>query len=490
VEVVVPKISIITPVYIDIAEKITWLDECIRSVLSQSFADFEMILIDDKSPLDFSAVKARYASDSRLRFLENAQNQGPSKTRNTAVALAESDCILPLDSDDMLADNEVLIQMYSAWQQDKSKIIYGNLRQLMRSYEGFRQGRVISLGEYTFDLAMNLEGIMPVTAMHSVKCHQEAGGWKHALNEGLEDVEYWIAAGKRGCCGQKIQHTVLLYRRQEESRAYKLKHIYKNFRAMQDRIKSMHSDIYNGRFPMACCGKGNTSAANAPAPNTDPLVLSAQNQRVSKISELQGYPETDLEWVTYVGPKRGRFDILARGASNLPNKYTILGTGHAFQIHKAHHKIFSDRQHLHFRINQPDPREQIEPEPELKPEPEPQVVEIPKPELSTLVRFDSVAHRSDKQAIQGEVIIEPNAAQSVSDVMKPQLPTDYFKPKVQPVSNLGLGDALTSTLDEAGYTTVEKIANVSTSALIELKGIGEKRAQAIIAKAKELISTQ
>jgi glycosyltransferase involved in cell wall biosynthesis len=103
-----PKISIITPIYCDISQKVDWLDEMIQSVRSQSITDWEIILIDDGSPLSLDFVKTKYADDTRLRWFNNARNFGPAMTRNTAVALAESECILPLDSDDILASPEVL----------------------------------------------------------------------------------------------------------------------------------------------------------------------------------------------------------------------------------------------------------------------------------------------------------------------------------------------------------------------------------------------
>jgi hypothetical protein len=491
-----PKISIITPVYIDIPAKVNWLDEMIQSVISQSMTNWEMILINDKSPLSFGPVRMKYANDNRLRWLENANNKGPAITRNTAVALAESDCILPVDADDLLANSEVLEYMYDAWVVDKTKIIYGNLQLYTQSKPGvFSRGKVIELGQYTFELAMNLGGIMPVTAMHSKECHYQSGGWKNEFEVGLEDVEYWISAGERGFCGKKIPHTTLIYRRQEESRAYKLKHVNREFRAMQNKIKAMHAPIYRGEFPMACCGK---SASNTPT--LDPVVLSQQNmdKKVKHITELSGYDEKDLEWVAYRGPKKGSVGrILIRGAAHLPSEYPILGNGHVFQIHKLHKSQFEARQKLGFEVNQPDPRQQPEPEPEPRLQPmqsQPQAVKLSEPELSTLVSLDKVGVETREVKIV-EAIIEPNSPDSYNDTMITQdviMPTDYFNRQAQAslhVSNLELSDKLTKTLGDAGYT-VEKLTKVTPQKLSSLPGIGVKRANTIIAKAKELIKQE
>lgn len=486
-----PKISIITPVYCDTDEKINWLDETIQSVVNQTVTDWEMILINDKSPLSLDYIRSKYSGDIRLRWLKNANNEGPAKSRNSAVALAESDCILPLDSDDMLADNEVLEIMYDAWLTDKSKTVYGNVQLYKQNESGqFTRSKVYQLAQYSFEGAMNLEfGIMPVSTMHSKAAHHAAGGWKAALVHGREDLEYWIACGKAGYCGLKINHPTLLYRKHEQSRDYKLKFENKELRTVQYQIKDMHSDIYKGEFPMACCGKG---SANAPSVNVDPIVLSGQNITATKITELSGYDDKDLEWVSYQGPKKGSFSVLVRSPSNLPASYLVLGTGHAFQIHKRQHEFFSQRQHMGFRVNQPDPRgvKAETPKPERV---APRVIEVPKPELSTLVSLDRVGSQTREAVIaiapksSDEVIVEPNAD---SDIMKPQMPADYLKQKQSyPLSGLGLSDRLTKTLDRSRWTLYD-LANTTPQKLSSLPGIGIKRANTIIEKAKELINNQ
>lgn len=229
-----PKISIITPVYVDTEPKVNWLVETIDSVRRQSLTDWEMILINDKSPMSLDYVKSKYSGDERLRWFENSQNFGTAMTRNTAVALAESDCILPLDSDDLLGDNETLEIMYDAWLIDKTRIVYGNVQLLTPvTPTSFKLGRVVELASYSFENTMDLRGTLPVTCLHSKDCHYQAvaevapghfvSGWKSVLKHGREDVEYWIAAGKRGFCGLKIDHTTLIYRKHQQSRDYRLK---------------------------------------------------------------------------------------------------------------------------------------------------------------------------------------------------------------------------------------------------------------------------
>ncbi len=242
-----PAVSIITPVYIDVPDKIVWLDEMLQSVLSQSFQDWEVILVDDFSSLLIGEIKWKYQDEKRFRWFRTAANSGPAKTRNVAVALAESEALLPLDSDDMLASETNIEHMYAEWIKDKTKTVYGNL-QFMDIKDGeFQRTKTHVLAPYVFKNAMNLSGVIPVTAMHSINCHNAVGGWKAELEFGREDVEYWLNAGKRGFCGQKIDQITLLYRRHDYSRDYKLKKD-RHKHDMEEKIRTIHADVFNGRL--------------------------------------------------------------------------------------------------------------------------------------------------------------------------------------------------------------------------------------------------
>jgi hypothetical protein len=150
--------------------------------------------------------------------------------------------------------------------------------------------------------------------------------------------------------------------------------------------------------------------------------------------------------------------------------------------------------------------------PEPEPQPKPQVIEVPKPQLSTIKQVDSVAAgtkeveivspaiemgpnepRTIEQDFIDEIIIEPNPPDSYSDKMSP---VDLQSGKIivgnQPradlhISDLGLSPNLTDTLNDAGYT-VDKLAGEMPQKLSSLPGIGIKRANLLIDKAKELIS--
>ena len=90
------QISIIVPVYN--SEK--YLDACIDSILSQSFRDFELILVDDGSKDSSAQICDEYASqDTRVRVIHKA-NGGVSAARNDGLDIAKGEYITFIDSDD------------------------------------------------------------------------------------------------------------------------------------------------------------------------------------------------------------------------------------------------------------------------------------------------------------------------------------------------------------------------------------------------------
>ncbi len=101
------KLSVIIPVY-NVRDT---LERCVRSVSGQSFADWEMILVDDGSS-DGSGVLAETlaAEDDRMSVVHQ-ENRGISAARNTGLLLAEGERVLFVDSDDEVADGTLAALM-------------------------------------------------------------------------------------------------------------------------------------------------------------------------------------------------------------------------------------------------------------------------------------------------------------------------------------------------------------------------------------------
>ena len=117
-----PEISIIVPVYK--VEK--YLNECIDSILAQTFTDFEVILVDDGSPDGCPALcDAAAAKDSRIRVIHQ-QNKGLSGARNAGLDIACGNWISFVDSDDAL-DKTFYEKLHRAAVQTGAEIAVCNI---------------------------------------------------------------------------------------------------------------------------------------------------------------------------------------------------------------------------------------------------------------------------------------------------------------------------------------------------------------------------
>lgn len=94
-----PKISVIVPVY----KVEQYLHRCIDSILSQSFTDFELLLIDDGSPDNCGKICDEYTQkDSRVRVFHKP-NGGVSSARNLGLDNAKGEWVAFIDSDDYIS---------------------------------------------------------------------------------------------------------------------------------------------------------------------------------------------------------------------------------------------------------------------------------------------------------------------------------------------------------------------------------------------------
>ena len=80
------------------------LEQCLKSILEQSYTDFEVIVIDDCST-DPSLDLVEHLDDVRLRYIYNEKNQGLARNRNRAIAEARGKYFTFLDDDDRWSKN-------------------------------------------------------------------------------------------------------------------------------------------------------------------------------------------------------------------------------------------------------------------------------------------------------------------------------------------------------------------------------------------------
>lgn len=140
-----PILSVCIPTYRGAAH----LGATIDSVLSQSFDDFELIIIDDNSPDDTSGIVARY-KDPRVRYMRNANNLGPEGNWNRCLNESRGKYFKLLPQDDLLMPG-CLERQIAVLEKDTEEtialvfcarriVVSGDKAVTIRGYPGGKQG--------------------------------------------------------------------------------------------------------------------------------------------------------------------------------------------------------------------------------------------------------------------------------------------------------------------------------------------------------------
>lgn len=435
-----PEITIITAARTDTPEKVQYLHECLKSVQGQDFQDWEHIIVDDDSPLLLDEAKL---DDPRFLWARAHGHQGTARCRNVASAAARGRALLALDADDMLPPG-ALSTLHRHWLRDESQFVYGDVQWL----ENGMPGQVVRFADYTFQRSLNPRGTIPVTALHSVKCWQATGGWRPELHAGLEDVAYWIAAGASGHCGSHVSAVTLLYRRHPESRTQRMRAAGSQA-SMQNMIREMYPDLYEGRLPMGCCGGKSKPLAQPTAPRISPAppptMALAADARYSGMQQVS---------VRYNGARGGSWGMIGDATGV---RYEIRGTGHVFPVWAADvHKFHRAGRGKDFTVGVPAPEAASKPEPVVvKEEPRWQP---PVPELATVVR------RPQPETFQALEPVQPDPPKLVGELD-------------------GVPEHLMTMLADADWT-LRMLADAEESDLTPYPGIGPVIARRIIREAR------
>jgi glycosyltransferase involved in cell wall biosynthesis len=202
-----PRVSVIIPTY----NRATFIGAAIQSVLNQTFADFELIVVDDGSTDGTKDVASRYASDNRFTYLQQ-DNGGRSSARNRALALARGAYIAFLDSDDTYLPEKLALQVSYLDSHPDVDMLYTsaacvdlNGRELKNhGYIASDEGYIYELIAFFQPLTITLPTVMLRRAVMD-----EMGGFDLNM-ERFEDTDLWRRIAKKHRIGAMRQVTCLL----------------------------------------------------------------------------------------------------------------------------------------------------------------------------------------------------------------------------------------------------------------------------------------
>ena len=204
------KISVIVPCF----KQAQYLDECLQSVLDQTYQDWECIIVNDGSPDNTEDVaKIWVDKDVRFKYLHQ-ENKGVSAARNFGIENAKGEWILPLDGDDKIA--EKYLELASRFfENQKTKLIYCNAEKF-----GFIN-ETWNLPEFNLK-RLSIQNLIFVTAFFRKADYNKNCCYDENLSKGLEDWDFWISLLKNGGEVMKLDYIGFYYRIKEVSRNTKL----------------------------------------------------------------------------------------------------------------------------------------------------------------------------------------------------------------------------------------------------------------------------
>ena len=198
-------VSIVMPVYN--AER--YLEQAIRSVMSQTYQDWELLVVDDNSADKSLEIALKLAGeDCRIKVYTNPNPSGcPAVPRNMAVELAKGRYIAFLDSDDMWLPNKLEHQLPFFERAENVGVVFSDYEKIDEFSK--RENRVVRAPRtvgYNKLLLGNVIG--NVTAMYDA----ERVGKVYFPMVRHEDYAMWLSLLKRGFVAHNTGEVMALYR--------------------------------------------------------------------------------------------------------------------------------------------------------------------------------------------------------------------------------------------------------------------------------------
>lgn len=198
-----PVVSIVTPAY----NAAAYIDETIASVQSQTFADWEMWVVDDCSKDDTAArVAARAARDPRVRLIRQPRNGGPALARDAAVRAARGRYVAFLDSDDTWAPVKLEKQLAFMASRDAA-VSFTSFRRINR--DGSRVGDPVAIPP-----RLNYRQLLSNTALatSTVIVDRARTGTFRMTPTYYDDFALWLDLLKRGVDAHGLSEDLMRYR--------------------------------------------------------------------------------------------------------------------------------------------------------------------------------------------------------------------------------------------------------------------------------------
>lgn len=196
-----PKASVIVPCF----NQAQYLPDALKSVLDQTFQDWECIIVNDGSTDNTKEIALDWINkDKRFRYLEKV-NGGVSDARNKGISICAGEYILPLDADDLIGAEYMDKASEVLDTRSDIGIVYCNAE-----YIGDRSGR-INYPDFSEELMLK-RNLIFCSAVYRKSDYLKTKGYNTNMIYGLEDWDFWLSLIERGAGVNKLPGVHFYYR--------------------------------------------------------------------------------------------------------------------------------------------------------------------------------------------------------------------------------------------------------------------------------------
>jgi len=209
-------ISVVMPVY----NAEDHLEESIESILSQSFENFEFIIIDDCSEDNSKEIIDKYRSkDKRIKLLRNEENKGATYSINKGIKKAKGKYIARMDADD-ISKKERLEKQYEFMEENEEVAALGTKAwNINEEGEKTNKRNVPETNEEIMNIITLMCPMIHPSVMLRKEKIEEVGLYNEDLRK-AQDYDLWFRLAAKGYKMHNLQERLLLYRL-EKGRSFK-----------------------------------------------------------------------------------------------------------------------------------------------------------------------------------------------------------------------------------------------------------------------------
>lgn len=227
-----PLISIVIPYY----DHSNYLRQAVESALAQTYANLEVVVVDDSSPLvDARDLLADLVAKSsgKLSIIKRDTNGGSAASKNTAVLHSKGEFILPLDSDDLLDSQYAQTVMEELQYSEGISGVY-------------TQTQLFGLQDFVHAPECSIIDILsgkpaPTTFLYSRRMFDALGGYNTSVYH--DDDEFWLRALSQNHKFLRVEKPLYHYRKHGRGKSDV------NRAAALASFAKAHPDLYGKHLP-------------------------------------------------------------------------------------------------------------------------------------------------------------------------------------------------------------------------------------------------